>query len=68
MAASLDQLEQREHRIDATRAEFLAVEGLTARVEELKEASIGGGASQESSEQRELIEGCASAAPLRRES
>ena len=59
MAASLDQLGANvSTRIDATRAEFLgAVEGLTARVEELKEASIRGGASRETSEQRELIEG-----------
>lgn len=58
MAASLDQLgAQVSTRIEATRAEFLeAVEGITARVDELKEASDGGDASQETSEQRELIE------------
>ena len=58
MAASLDQLGANvSTRIDATRADFLeAVEGLTARVEKLKEASDGASASQATSDQRELIE------------
>lgn len=57
MAASLDQLGAHvSARIDTTRAEFLeAIEGITARVDQLKETEGGNSASREAVEQRALI-------------
>ena len=57
MAASLDQLGAHvSARIDATRAEFLeAIEGITARVDQLKEAEGRVLRVPEAVEQRALI-------------